>query len=116
MAQFLRIVAWPENCIPFLSGDNSRVLSLFRRRAQSGPEVLTNLAANQPKKNIRVCCSRAGRTVLFCEECHGRGYEYNKIKHRDGCHTAHALATPELRPASASIEVGFSRISASDLS
>ena len=66
-----------------------------------GPKVLSNLAANQPKKNIRVCCDRAGRTVLFCDECHGRGYEYDEMNHREGCQTAQAVSAAEIRPISA---------------
>ncbi len=66
-------------------------MPLFRPAHVAGPQVFANLAANQPKKNIRVCCSREGRTVLFCEECLGRGYEYSEMKHHDSCNTGKAL-------------------------
>jgi hypothetical protein len=81
-------------------------MPLFPRTPIAGPKIFANLAANQPKRNIRVCCGPEGRTVLFCEECHGRGYEYDEMKHREGCcHTAEALAIVEVHPTAAPITV-----------
>jgi hypothetical protein len=81
------------------------MLSLFRRSRRPGPNVFSNLAAGRPKKNLRVCCDRSGRTVLFCEECHGLGYEYLDMTHREGCNTAHALTSGDVRPISNPIAV-----------
>jgi hypothetical protein len=57
---------------------------------QPDPAIQANLTSDTPKKNIRVC-GHEDRTVLFCNECHGRGYEYDAMKHTPACETGHAL-------------------------
>lgn len=49
-------------------------------------DIQRNIAASEPKRNIRIC-GHEDRTVLFCEECRTKGYEYDEMKHAPLCRT-----------------------------